>query len=118
MAKKYLLIITHSDDDQDRANGAIGMAASLLSEGADLALGNPANATHDFRVGRGVHQFIQRRPQQPPAVPGDDRGGHNRGHFVRRGVVLAANERDRDADRGGQRSQRIAAMMPRVGAHR
>jgi predicted peroxiredoxin len=38
MAKKYLLVITHSDDDQDRANGAVGMAVSLLSEGADLAL--------------------------------------------------------------------------------
>ena len=38
MAKKYLLVITHSDDDQDRANGAIGMAVSLLSEGAELAL--------------------------------------------------------------------------------
>lgn len=38
MAKKYLMVITHSDDDQDRANGAIGMAVSLLSEGADLAL--------------------------------------------------------------------------------
>lgn len=38
MAKKYLMVITHSDDDQDRANGAIGMAASLLSEGVELAL--------------------------------------------------------------------------------
>ena len=38
MAKKYLMVITHSDDDQDRANGAIGMTVSLLSEGADLAL--------------------------------------------------------------------------------
>ena len=38
MAKKYLMIITHSDDDQDRANGAVGMAVSLISEGADLAL--------------------------------------------------------------------------------
>jgi predicted peroxiredoxin len=38
MAKKYLLVITHSDDDQDRANGAVGMATSLLSEGAELAL--------------------------------------------------------------------------------
>ena len=36
--KKYLLVITHTDDDQDRANAAVGMAASLLSEGADLAL--------------------------------------------------------------------------------
>jgi predicted peroxiredoxin len=38
MTKKYLMVITHSDDDQDRANGAVGMAVSLLSEGADLAL--------------------------------------------------------------------------------
>jgi len=38
MAKKYMMIITHSDDDHDRANGAVGMAASLLSEGAELAL--------------------------------------------------------------------------------
>ena len=38
MAKKYLMVITHSDDDQDRTNGAIGMAVSLLSEGAELAL--------------------------------------------------------------------------------
>ena len=38
MSKKYLMVITHSDDDHDRANGAVGMAASLLSEGADLAL--------------------------------------------------------------------------------
>jgi predicted peroxiredoxin len=38
MSKKYLMVITHSDDDQDRANGAVGMAVSLLSDGADLAL--------------------------------------------------------------------------------
>ena len=38
MTKKYLMVITHSVDDQDRANGAVGMAVSLLSEGADLAL--------------------------------------------------------------------------------
>jgi predicted peroxiredoxin len=38
MTKKYLMVITHSDDDQDRANGAVGMAASLLGDGADLAI--------------------------------------------------------------------------------
>jgi predicted peroxiredoxin len=37
MSKKYLMVITHAEDDPDRANGAVGMAASLLSEGADLA---------------------------------------------------------------------------------
>ena len=38
MSKKFLMVITHSTDDHDRANGAIGMATSLLGEGADLAL--------------------------------------------------------------------------------
>jgi predicted peroxiredoxin len=38
MTKRYLMVITHSVDDQDRANGTVGMAVSLLSEGADLAL--------------------------------------------------------------------------------
>ena len=38
MSKKFVLIITHSTDDHDRANGAVGMAVSLLSEGADLVI--------------------------------------------------------------------------------
>lgn len=38
MAKSYLLIITHSTDDQDRANSAVALAVSLLGEGADLMI--------------------------------------------------------------------------------
>lgn len=38
MAKKFVLIITHAEDDQDRANAAVAMAISLLSEGADLTI--------------------------------------------------------------------------------
>ncbi|MEK6777523.1 MAG: DsrE family protein [bacterium] len=38
MSKKFILIITHSTDNHDRANAAIALAASLISEGADLAL--------------------------------------------------------------------------------
>jgi predicted peroxiredoxin len=38
MDKKFLLVITHSTDDHDRSNAAIALAASLISEGADLAL--------------------------------------------------------------------------------
>lgn len=38
MAKRYLMIITHSTDDPDRANAAVALAVSLLSEGADLML--------------------------------------------------------------------------------
>ena len=36
--KKMILIISHSTDDQDRANGSIALAASLLNEDVDLAL--------------------------------------------------------------------------------
>ena len=38
MPKKFLLIITHATDDQDRANAAIAFAASLLAEDADLVI--------------------------------------------------------------------------------
>jgi len=38
MVKSYLLIITHSTDDQDRANAAIALAVSLISDGSDVAL--------------------------------------------------------------------------------
>ncbi len=38
MSKKFILTITHSTDDQDRANAAVALAASLLSEGADLVI--------------------------------------------------------------------------------
>ena len=38
MAKSYLLIITHSTDDPDRANSAIALAVSLLSEGAEVVI--------------------------------------------------------------------------------
>lgn len=38
MTKRYLLIITHSTDDHDRANSAVALAVSLVSEGADVAI--------------------------------------------------------------------------------
>lgn len=38
MKKKCILIVTHSTDDHERSNAAIGLAASLLAEGVDLAL--------------------------------------------------------------------------------
>ena len=37
MTKKFMLVITHSTDDQDRANSAVALAVSLLSDGADVA---------------------------------------------------------------------------------
>lgn len=38
MPKSYLLIITHSTDDPDRANSAFALAVSLLSEGAEVMI--------------------------------------------------------------------------------
>lgn len=38
MAKKIMLVVTHSTDDQDRSNAALGLALSLISDGVDLAL--------------------------------------------------------------------------------
>lgn len=38
MAKKFMLVVTHSTDDHERSNAAMALALSLLSDGADLAL--------------------------------------------------------------------------------
>jgi len=38
MSKKIVLTITHSTDDPDRANSAIALALSLLSDDADLVI--------------------------------------------------------------------------------
>lgn len=38
MNKKYMMILTHCDDNQHRANTAIGLVSSLLVEGADVSL--------------------------------------------------------------------------------
>jgi predicted peroxiredoxin len=38
MAKRFMLVITHSTDDPDRTNSAIALAVSLIGEGADIAI--------------------------------------------------------------------------------
>ncbi len=38
MAKKMLLIITHADDDPERANIALAFASAIISEDVDLAI--------------------------------------------------------------------------------
>lgn len=38
MRKKFVLKITHATDNQERANAAVALAVSLLSEGADLVI--------------------------------------------------------------------------------
>lgn len=36
--KKFVLVITHSTDDHDRANGALALAVSLISMEADIVI--------------------------------------------------------------------------------
>ena len=38
MEKKFMLVITRSTNDHDRANSAIALAVSLIGEGADIAI--------------------------------------------------------------------------------
>ena len=38
MSKKFVLVITHSTDDHDRANAAVALAVSLLSDDADIVI--------------------------------------------------------------------------------
>ncbi len=63
MNKKFVLIITHSTDDQDRANAAIGLALSLLSEGADLVIFYIFEGAHLAR--KGVAETIEGRNFAP-----------------------------------------------------
>jgi predicted peroxiredoxin len=38
MEKKYMVVVTHSTDNHDRANGALALIVSLVSFGADVAV--------------------------------------------------------------------------------
>ena len=63
MSKKFVLIITHSTDDQDRANGAVALAVSLISEGADLVIFYIFEGAHMAR--KGVAETIEGRNLAP-----------------------------------------------------
>ena len=63
MNKKYLLIITHSTDNQDRANAAVALAVSLLSEDADLVIFFIFEGAHLAK--KGVAETIEGRNFAP-----------------------------------------------------
>lgn len=65
MAKKFILQITHSTDDQDRANAAVALAVSLLSEGADLVVFFIFEGAHLAK--KGVAETIRGRNFAPVA---------------------------------------------------
>lgn len=61
--KKFIITITHSTDDQDRANAAIAMAVSLLSEDCEVALFFIFEGAHLAR--KGVAETIHGRNFAP-----------------------------------------------------
>ena len=61
--KKFVLVITHSADDQDRANGAVALAVSLLSEDADLVIFYIFEGAHLAK--KGVAETIEGRNLTP-----------------------------------------------------
>jgi predicted peroxiredoxin len=63
MSKKFILIITHSTDDQDRANAGIALALSLLSEDADLVIFYIFEGAHLAK--KGVAETIEGRNFAP-----------------------------------------------------
>jgi len=65
MPKKFVLKITHSTDNQDRANAAVALAVSLLSEGADLAIFFIFEGAHMAK--KGVAETIHGRNFAPVA---------------------------------------------------
>ena len=63
MSKKFVLIITHSTDDHDRANAAVALAVSLLSEDADIAIFYIFEGAHLAK--KGVAETIEGRNFAP-----------------------------------------------------
>ena len=63
MSKKFVLIITHSTDDHDRANAGIALAVSLLAEDADLVIFYIFEGAHLAK--KGVAETIEGRNFAP-----------------------------------------------------
>ena len=63
MSKKFVLTITHSTDDQDRANAAVALAVSLLSEDADIVIFFIFEGAHLAK--KGVAETIEGRNFAP-----------------------------------------------------
>jgi len=63
MAERYLLIITHAKDDEDRANAAIGFAAALVADGHEVAIFFLFEGANLAR--RGVAETIEGRNYAP-----------------------------------------------------
>jgi len=63
MNKKFVLVITHSTDDHDRANAAVALAVSLLSDDADIVIFFIFEGAHLAK--KGVAETIEGRNFAP-----------------------------------------------------
>jgi len=63
MAKKHLVVVTHSTDNHDRANGALALIVSLVSFDADVAVF--LNFEGVLLAKRGVAETIEGRNFTP-----------------------------------------------------
>jgi predicted peroxiredoxin len=61
--KKFVLVITHSINNHDRANAAVALAVSLLSEDADLIIFYIFEGAHLAK--KGVAETIEGRNYAP-----------------------------------------------------
>ena len=73
------------------------------------------NRLDDHAARRRIHDLVQRGIEQAPAIGRDQAAGEKRRPGVRALPILPAEQRDRDADKSRDRSERIGPMMPGIG---
>ena len=81
---------------------------------ARLGGGRGFDALTQFAEAVFVHNVGQRRAENAPGVVGDDGGRDQRRPVVRAFPALAHDQRNADAEEGGERGQRVAAVVPRL----
>jgi len=80
--------------------------------------GDASDALDYFPVGRAVHQFIDGRTQEAPAVPGNYCRRADRGDVVCAFITFAAGQSHHNAESGSQGRNGIAPVVPRISLHR
>ena len=79
---------------------------------ARLGLGDAFDALAQGIEAVFIHDVSQRRAENAPGVVSDDGGSGERRPIVRAFPALTHDERNADAEEGGEGSQRVAAVVP------
>src|SRR5258708_36049491 len=77
-------------------------------------LSQSTNPIHHLTAGSAVHQLVEGGMEQPPAVPGDNSGGDDRGYIIGGFIAFASDKGDAKTNPCGQRRDSIAAMVPGI----